>query len=188
MTYWICRDYTTYVNPAMFVQGSKQMETRANTAFTSQSEIMILMLMIRKERGREFPWLSNHYFTLISSFVLSIWNLIKSRAECHILQIPPAHTSTFYRTSSFSGFFWFFFLLIVVFVGFFLFGWFWFLTSKWRCVKMVLTKTACQITLTNLVHVLCRQSTDMCLEQDESGKEGGGKTNAHWLIRGKNSS
>lgn len=54
----------------MFVQDLKQMETRGNTAFTSQNEIMILMHTIRKERGREFPWIGNLYFTLISSFVL----------------------------------------------------------------------------------------------------------------------
>ena len=70
MTYWICEDYPTRVNPAMFVQDSKQMETRGNAAFTSQNEIMILMCMIRKERGREFLWLSNLYSTLILSFVL----------------------------------------------------------------------------------------------------------------------
>lgn len=69
-TYWTCEDYTTRLNPDLFVQVSKQMETRGNTAFTSQNEIMILMCMIRKERGREFPWLSNLYSTLISSFVL----------------------------------------------------------------------------------------------------------------------
>lgn len=68
--YWICKDYSTHVNPAVFVQDLKQMETRGNTAFTSQNEIMILMHTIRKERGREFPCTGNLYFTFISSFVL----------------------------------------------------------------------------------------------------------------------
>lgn len=70
------------------------------------------------------------------------------------------------------------------FCCFFSFGWVCFLTSKYRCVKMVLTETAYQITLTSLVHVLHRQSTDL-FRAGESGEEGGSKTNAHWLTEGK---